>query len=158
MPNRRLDIMTGEGKYILLYDGDCRFCNRWVQWVVDRDRDNLFRFAAIESEFSKDLHNHLNINIDADSIAIVSIESLKDEKLNTLFLYKSKAVSCLFLNLKPSSLLYKVLKVTPRFLADFVYDGVAAIRGFLPVPDCRLYSSEEKQLFLNEIDFAQFIS
>ena len=150
--------MTGEGKYILLYDGDCRFCNRWVQWVVDRDEDSLFRFAAIESEFSKGLHNHLNIDIDADSIAIVSIKSLRSERLDTPFFYKSKAVSCLFYNLNSSSLIYKILKIIPIFLADFVYDCVAAIRRFLPVPDCRLYSHEEKQLFLNEIDFVQFIS
>lgn len=150
--------MTGRGKYILLYDGDCRFCNRWVQWVLDRDNSSLFRFAAIESEFSKDLHNHLNIDIDADSIAIVEIENLRDDRLDIPFHYKSKAVSCLFYNLKPSSLVYKILKITPRFLADFVYDFVASIRRFLPVPDCRLYSPEEKQLFLNDIDFIQFIS
>jgi len=150
--------LTDKGEYILLYDGDCRFCNRWVQWVVDRDKERIFRFAATESDFSKELHIHLNIDINSDTILIIKTEDLLNGNKRAQFISRSNAVICLFMNLEPSAFLHKVLKVTPKFLSDFGYDSIAAIRKFLPVRDCRLYSSEERDLFLNEVDFLQFIS
>ena len=40
---------------IVLYDGDCGFCNRSVAFVVKRDKTKTIHFAAIQSEFTKDL-------------------------------------------------------------------------------------------------------
>ncbi|HLW09837.1 MAG TPA: DUF393 domain-containing protein [Fermentimonas sp.] len=150
--------MTDKGEFILLYDGDCSFCNRWVQWVVDRDKGRAFRFAAIESDFSKELHRYLNIDINTDSISLIKTGDLIRGQKNVRILSKSKAVSYLFMNLDQSAFLYKVLKVTPRIISDFAYDCIAALRRYLPVRDCRLYNSEERDLFLNEVDFVQFIS
>lgn len=150
--------MTNRGRFILLYDGDCRFCNRWVQWVVDRDVDSLFRFAALESFFSEGLHNYLNIERRVNSIAIIEINDLLLINKDTQFKYKSEAVECLFVNLSPNALLYKLMRVVPGFIADFAYNCVAAIRKILPVTNCRLYTSEERKLFLNDRDFVDFIS
>ena len=59
--------MTGTANYILFYDGECRFCNRWVQWVVDRDEKRIFLFAALESDFFKDLQTYLKIERSVNS-------------------------------------------------------------------------------------------
>ena len=37
---------------ILLYDGVCGLCNRFVQFILRRDRDAVFRFAALQSAFA----------------------------------------------------------------------------------------------------------
>ena len=37
---------------IILYDGVCGLCNRLNQFVLKRDRDDRFRFAALQSEFA----------------------------------------------------------------------------------------------------------
>lgn len=40
---------------ILLFDGVCNLCNASVQWVLQRDRAGIFRFAALQSEAGQDL-------------------------------------------------------------------------------------------------------
>ena len=37
---------------IILYDGVCGLCNRLNQFVLKRDRNDCFRFAALQSEFA----------------------------------------------------------------------------------------------------------
>ena len=34
---------------IVLYDGVCRMCNFWVDWVLDNDPTAKLRFAALQS-------------------------------------------------------------------------------------------------------------
>ena len=150
--------MTATEMYILFYDGECRFCNRWVQWVVDRDKSRLFRFAALESDFYNDMQAYLNIEKSVNSIAIIEIKDLKLNKRLAKLKYRSEAVTLLFAKLQSDAFLYKLLKVAPKFISNFIYSCVAGLRRFLPVPDCRIYSNEEKELFLNERDFNDFIS
>lgn len=150
--------MTGTANYILFYDGECRFCNRWVQWVVDRDEKRIFLFAALESDFFKDLQSYLKIERSVNSIAIIDIKDLLLKKKLAQLIYRSETVACLFANLQPKAFVYKMLKVTPRLLSDFIYNCVAGIRKILPVPNCRLYTNEEKLLFLNDRNFSDFIS
>lgn len=38
---------------IVLYDGVCGFCNRAVQFILKRDNEDRFRFAALQSEFAR---------------------------------------------------------------------------------------------------------
>lgn len=48
--------------YYLLYDGTCGFCNFWVQFILKRDKKNLFLFASLQSEFGQNFlkENHLS--------------------------------------------------------------------------------------------------
>ncbi|SRR5690554_1278362 len=34
---------------VLLYDGQCNLCRAIVQWVAERDKDEVLRFAALQS-------------------------------------------------------------------------------------------------------------
>ena len=36
---------------VILYDGVCVFCSRWIRFVAARDRERRFRFAAIQSGY-----------------------------------------------------------------------------------------------------------
>lgn len=138
---------------ILFFDGECRYCNRWVQWVVDRDKDRYFRFASLQSNFAKEMFKYFHIIRYFDSIAILKNKS-SDQ---AVFIFKSESVAFLFSILKPDAFLYKLLKLTPRFIADFGYDCIAAVRKYLPVVDCRLYSDEEKSLFLDNNNFTEWL-
>lgn len=46
-------------KLIILYDGQCRLCNRWVKFVLLHDPKDQFRFLSQESELGKKLLDYL---------------------------------------------------------------------------------------------------
>ena len=46
-------------KHIILFDGECSFCNFWVKFVVKRDKKDLFRFASLQSDVGKKLLTRL---------------------------------------------------------------------------------------------------
>ena len=37
---------------VLLYDGVCALCNWWVRFVLKRDRQDIFRFASLQSQLA----------------------------------------------------------------------------------------------------------
>ena len=43
------------GKKIILFDGVCNLCNRAVQFILLRDKSNVFCFASLQSEAGKRL-------------------------------------------------------------------------------------------------------
>ena len=40
---------------VLLFDGVCNLCNGTVQFLIKRDRDQVFRFASLQSEAAQRL-------------------------------------------------------------------------------------------------------
>jgi predicted DCC family thiol-disulfide oxidoreductase YuxK len=46
------DFCLPETRPIILYDGVCGLCNRFNQFVLKRDRKDLFRFAPLQSSFA----------------------------------------------------------------------------------------------------------
>jgi predicted DCC family thiol-disulfide oxidoreductase YuxK len=45
--------MNLEGKKLVLFDGVCNVCNRFVNFVIDRDPDEQFVFAPLSSELGR---------------------------------------------------------------------------------------------------------
>ncbi|MDD4008862.1 MAG: DUF393 domain-containing protein [Fermentimonas sp.] len=139
--------------HILFFDGECRYCNRWVQWVVDRDKKRSFRFASLQSEFAKDAFQYFNV----DKNKFDSIVVLRNMQSSNKITVKSEAVAFLFSILKPDALLCKLIRFMPRIVSDLGYDFIAAIRRFIPVSDCRLYNEEEMRLFLDNSNFTELL-
>ncbi|MDJ1504310.1 thiol-disulfide oxidoreductase DCC family protein [Xanthocytophaga agilis] len=42
-------------KAIIVFDGDCVFCNKYVQFVLNRDEQAYFNFASLRSEIGERL-------------------------------------------------------------------------------------------------------
>ena len=40
---------------VILFDGVCNFCNRWVSFVLDNDPEGRFAFASLQSDAGRDL-------------------------------------------------------------------------------------------------------
>ena len=49
---------------VILYDGDCLLCSRWVNWVVRHDPQGIFRFTAIGSPYGRAMALRLGIDPD----------------------------------------------------------------------------------------------
>src|ERR1700694_5454815 len=57
---------------VILYDGVCVFCSRWVRFVATRDFDRRFRFTAIQSGYGARLAQAFGIDPeDPDTNAVI---------------------------------------------------------------------------------------
>ena len=50
---------------IVLYDGVCGLCNRLVRFILNRDRRDHFRFAALQAGFARATLKRHGLNPDA---------------------------------------------------------------------------------------------
>jgi predicted DCC family thiol-disulfide oxidoreductase YuxK len=57
---------------VILYDGVCVFCSRWVRFVAARDVEKRFRFTAIQSGYGSRLARAFGIDLeDPDTNAVI---------------------------------------------------------------------------------------
>jgi predicted DCC family thiol-disulfide oxidoreductase YuxK len=104
---------------VILYDGVCVFCSRWVRFVAARDKARRFRFTAIQSGYGTRLAQALGINPeDPDTNAVIHG--------GKAFL-KSDAALTVLSNL-PVWGWVRVLRLVPKLLRDSVYNLVARNR------------------------------
>merc|ERR1711871_698257 len=49
------DFELPNGRAVILFDGVCNFCNRWVSFVLDNDKKGRFSFASLQSPRGRQL-------------------------------------------------------------------------------------------------------
>ncbi len=104
---------------VILYDGVCVFCSRWVRFVAARDVAKRFRFTAIQSPYGTRLAQAFGINPeDPDTNAVVHDGEAY---------FKSDAALTVLSTL-PGWGWTGVLRVVPKPLRDAVYSLVARNR------------------------------
>lgn len=127
---------------LVLFDGECAMCNRWVVWVLKRDKRKALYFTSNRSILAQRL--------------LGSFDLQGDEK-NTIFVFdganmrsRSDAIlSVLGVLPAPYSWL-RVLRLVPRLIRDWMYDGVAMLRYrvFGRVSECALLSEDQRERLL----------
>lgn len=58
-------------KRIVLFDGECNFCDASVQFIIKRDPYEYFQFTSLQSETGKHLSNEYKIPKDVDSLVLI---------------------------------------------------------------------------------------
>ena len=136
--------MTNEsdsGRHLLLYDGVCGLCDRFVRFVLAHDRGRRFRFAPMQSPVGRNLVSAFGRDPDRlDTVyVIVEYRSAAGRVL-------SRSAAALFVlgQLGWPWRLATVLRRVPAAPRDWLYDRVAAHRYRLfgrhascPAPDPR---------------------
>lgn len=130
------------GKKIILFDGVCNFCSFWVNFVIKRDKKDIFRFAALQSEEAKALSDKFNF----DSKTIDTFILIAGEKLCT----KSTAALMVCKDLNSFIKILYPLIILPEFLRDIIYNLIARNRYklFGKRDVCRIPTEDDKQKFL----------
>jgi predicted DCC family thiol-disulfide oxidoreductase YuxK len=104
---------------VILYDGVCVFCSRWMRFVASRDKDRRFRFTAIQSGYGRRLAQACRIDPnDPDTNAVIH---------GGVAYFKSDAALTVLSNL-PGWGWVRVGSFVPKPLRDAVYDLVARNR------------------------------
>lgn len=133
--------MTDTSKYYVFYDGDCGFCNHWVQWILKNDKKNLFLFVALQSEFGQNFLIERNLNRD-------SFNTLYLWKPEEFYLMKSEAVAKVAYLLGGTSRVLSYLNVFPVWFSDKIYDQIAKNRMKLASEKCLLPAKKKRKNLL----------
>jgi predicted DCC family thiol-disulfide oxidoreductase YuxK len=101
---------------VILYDGVCVFCSRWIRFIAARDVAGRFRFTAVQSDYGRRLAQAFGINPeDPDTNAVVHGGSAS---------FKSDAALTVLSHL-PGWRWVRALRAVPQPLRDAVYNLVA---------------------------------
>ena len=135
---------------ILLYDGVCGLCNGFVQFVLRRDRNALFRFAPLQGPLAIQILSRHGVeagDLETVYVAVNFDPAHVGRKVapDELLLARSDAVHFVLMKLSAFwRMVAGVLKVIPRRLRDWGYRFIALHRYQLfgrydtcPIPDAQ---------------------
>ena len=126
---------------IILFDGVCNLCGNSVSLLIKYDKNNIFRFAAMQTKAGENIIQEYRILNDRKSIILI--------KKGTVF-YKSEAIIEIAKQITgwPSILKYGFL--FPKFLRDGIYDLIAKNRYFLfgKKETCSIPSEKDSKRFI----------
>jgi len=131
-------------KQLILFDGVCNLCNNTVQYVIKHDKNNMFMFAALQSDIGKQVINEFNIDATkVDSILLYS----KEKGIS----YKSSAALKIANGLGFPYNLMSTFFIVPPFIRNWVYDYVAKNRykWYGKKDTCMVPTPELQVKFLN---------
>jgi predicted DCC family thiol-disulfide oxidoreductase YuxK len=128
---------------IILFDGVCNLCNASINFVIDRDKQRYFRYAALQSDSGTSYLKKFEMPSDVFN-SIVLVEGEKYYTRSTAALRIAKKMDGLW------PLLY-VFIIIPPFIRNAVYDFIAKNRykWFGKEEFCRIPTPELKSLFLD---------
>lgn len=133
-----------QNKKIILFDGVCNLCNGAVTFIIKRDKDDRFRYAALQSEVGRTLADKHGIDTSkTDSIVLID-----DDHHYT----KSSAALGIARYLSGGYPLLYGLMILPTFLRDRMYDVIARnrYRWFGKRESCMVPTPELKAKFLHD--------
>ena len=128
---------------VILFDGVCNLCNGSVNWIMDRDKNNQFKFASLQSIYGQNKVKELG---------------LQDNYMNTVVLedngkayLRSDAALQILKQLGGAYQLAVVFNIVPAFIRDLFYKIVANNRykWFGKQESCRIPTPELKSKFLD---------
>ncbi|WP_116769186.1 thiol-disulfide oxidoreductase DCC family protein [Maribacter litoralis] len=130
-------------KKIILFDGVCNLCDSSVQFIIKRDKNDVFRYAALQSETGEKLLAERNIDSnEIDSIILI--------EPNVAYYTKSTAALEIGKNLKGLRTISSILLWLPESFRNIVYDFIAKNRykWYGKKADCMIPTEELKSKFI----------
>lgn len=128
---------------VVLFDGVCNFCNSAVNFVIEHDKKNYFRFAPLQSESGQKLikEHHLD-SPDIDSVIVIDG--------GKAFTHSSAALKIIRHLGGIWSVGYAFI-IVPKFIRDFFYKLFARYRYrlFGKKDTCMMPTPEIRAKFLS---------
>lgn len=127
---------------IILFDGVCNLCNSSVNFIIDHDKKNMFRFASLQSDSGQTLLKKFGLNNESfDSIILID---------NEKYLTRTSAVLRIVKNFPGFWKLLYIFIIVPPAVRNLLYDIIAENRykWFGKKDSCRVPTPELKEKFL----------
>jgi predicted DCC family thiol-disulfide oxidoreductase YuxK len=135
-------MMEGmKNNLILLYDGDCGFCNHSVNFILKHEKNSNISFATLKSNWVKQYFEEKKLDLpDGNSLVFITENQVFD---------KSSAVVNIARQLNPPISWVSIIRFLPKRFCDACYDFIAKRRNRISKGFCVLPSAEQKLRFLN---------
>lgn len=122
---------------IILFDGDCSFCNRSVQFILKKERRKTFLFASLQSDVGKKLFKQYKVPETTDSLILI--------KNGKAYWYSGGAIRIAYY-LKGIYPLLQLFLIVPYPIRDWVYRRIAKRRHLIVKERfCLVPSAEDKK-------------
>ena len=124
--------MGGPGSNpLVLFDGECNFCNRSIQFILDHEVDRDIRFAASRSPAGQKALGGCGLGCQPGSIVVIESGRCYTKSSATIRLARRLR--------KPWNLLGLMVMI-PAPIRDLVYEFIAANRHGISrrLPHCRV--------------------
>ena len=128
---------------VVLFDGVCNFCNRWINFAIRHDKKRKLRFTTLQGNYSKRLWETQELKAE-DKTSVVLVENGKVYTRSTAVLRISRHLDGGW------KLLYGFV-IIPRFIRDPVYNWIGRNRyaWFGKRDTCMIPSPGQKERFID---------
>ncbi|WP_407934916.1 thiol-disulfide oxidoreductase DCC family protein [Flavobacterium flavipallidum] len=132
-----------KNKKIILFDGVCNLCDSAVQFIIERDKKDIFRFVALQSELGQEICNYIGID-QKTTDSIILYEPGK------AYYLKSDAAIKIAAEFHSIYTLLQIFKIFPIGIRDSIYDYIAKNRykWYGKKEQCMIPTPELKAKFL----------
>lgn len=130
-------------KKIILFDGICNLCDSSVQFVIKKDKKDIFRFVALQSDLGKEICQYIGVDSDKmDSIILYNP--------GVAYYYKSSAIIGIANDLGGVYGLFSIGKIIPEKIRNILYDYITKNRykWYGKKESCMIPTPELKSKFL----------
>ncbi|MFC5045677.1 thiol-disulfide oxidoreductase DCC family protein [Aquimarina hainanensis] len=131
-------------KKIILFDGVCNLCNNAVNFIIKHDKNDMFRYASLQSDIGIQLAKERNIDATKlDSILLIDP--------GVAYYHKSSAALHIAKHLSGAYPLIYAGIILPKFFRDWMYDLIAKNRykWFGKKNSCMIPTPQLKALFID---------
>jgi predicted DCC family thiol-disulfide oxidoreductase YuxK len=130
-------------EHLIVFDGVCTFCNTFVNFVLKRDRQRVFKFGTLQSPPAQRILEHFHLPThEYETFLLIERGTLLSKSTAALHIFRRLGF--------PWSLLW-VFTFVPRPIRDLTYDFVARhrYRWMGRRESCRLPGPDEHDRFVS---------
>ena len=108
-------------KKIILFDGVCNLCDSSIQFIIKHDKNDVFRFVALQSDLGQEIIKYIGVDI-SKTDSIILYEPGK------AYYYKAEAALKIAKELGEIYAAISWFSILPKTLTNSVYDYIAKNR------------------------------
>ncbi|WP_214096410.1 thiol-disulfide oxidoreductase DCC family protein [Candidatus Methylacidithermus pantelleriae] len=134
-------------RLLVFYDGTCGLCHRWVQWVLQRDRSGIVRFATLQGRCFEKLARDYPWLKEMDSLVVVDLTRPDRPPL-----VRAQAVARVLEEFPGWRIVARCIRSSPQWVWNWLYEKTAQRRYSLFSNQgwCRALTPQEKKRFVEE--------
>ena len=142
-PNQNLPPYISKDDKVILFDGVCKLCNAWSNFIIRFDKHHRFKLASVQSIEGAKILKHFNYPTHTFETMLVVHGNHNFEKTDAFFFV-----------MKHLGLPWNILgifKIIPKTLRNWLYDKIALNRYkiFGKYDVCTLPTPDHKKRFLD---------